>query len=575
MRFDGVPADQRVESPWGSFRLDVTHSPDAPHRLEVVFQTRLTRTRVEPSEFDAFRGFQQAVVAGHAAPLKLKPSTVLADAAPMEAVLALAPGDATTATTLARIYLANGRTADARRVLERTRRFAPDERPVWECSLPAAADLDEEEELYREMVERFPDVWNYKLDLAHNLLDQQKPGEARKILEPLTRHADGAVSVPALVALARCCLDQAEPRAALRHLKAARDAHPDRFDAEAWLIQGEAHEAMGRADEALAAYRTALEKEPDAADLLEALVRVTVATGKRDEALGYLRRFVAAVGEDAEGLARAADGYARVGRFDDAFELASRAKAPDGSTPDLAHAPLGLALAHRGEFAPALKNLSIVPLDASVLAARIRCRLALGDVAGAVEDAERERAVDDSTPELRRLVSDVRSVEKRFQDLRPAATGPAWERFVCAEYLHSRNEWPGRVSELLTEALAGDNRPGPALALRAVLHLEGGRLARALADAEQAITLSPQEYRGYLARGRVRYERGSAGALADLEKAAELSRRQDATVLHTLAAALAQAGRNGDALATQRAAVQLAPNNAEFRQQLQELETKK
>ena len=80
---------------------------------------------------------------------------------------------------------------------------------------------------------------------------------------------------------------------------------------------------------------------------------------------------------------------------------------------------------------------------------------------------------------------------------------------------------------------------------------------------------------GFLARGRVRYERGGAGALADLEKAAELSRGQDAAVLHALAAALAQAGRKTDALVAQREAVRLAPNKSEFRQQLQELEPKK
>ena len=41
----------------------------------------------------------------------------------------------------------------------------------------------------------------------------------------------------------------------------------------------------------------------------------------------------------------------------------------------LAHAPLGLALAHRGELAPALKHLSLVEPDAVVLATRIRTRL--------------------------------------------------------------------------------------------------------------------------------------------------------------------------------------------------------
>ena len=44
--------------------------------------------------------------------------------------------------------------------------------------------------------------------------------------------------------------------------------------------------------------------------------------------------------------------------------------------------------------------------------------------------------------------------------------------------------------------------------------------------AEQAITLTPDDYRGYLARGRVRLEREAEGALPDLEKAAALSQRK-------------------------------------------------
>jgi transglutaminase-like putative cysteine protease/tetratricopeptide (TPR) repeat protein len=578
LRFEEVPSAQKVTSPWGSFRLDVTQSPDAPHRLELAFHTRLTKSTVEPSEFELFRTFQDSIQAVYQARLKLKPTNAPADAPLLEKALAAAPGDATTAATLAELYIAQKKPDAARRVLEKARRAAPAERKLWELSLAAASDLDEEEDLYREMVERFTDEPRYRLDLALNLVEQKRLDDARKELEPLTKHADAAVRGPALVALAHCCLEEAEPKAALRHLTAAREAHADGFDADAWLLLGAVHEELGERGPALEAYRKALEKEPAAADVLAALTRATVAAGKRDEALGYLRRLVIAAGDDAEGLAHAADGYARLGRFDDAYELAARAKGEDGKLPDSALAPLGLALAHRGEFAQALKTLSLVEPDADVLTARIRTRIALGDLGGAVQDADKERGLEEPTPELRAAVAEAQALAGRLRELRRAvgqgeAPRPALERFVCAEHLHNRSEWPGRVEALLAEALSGEVRPGPAFGLRAVLHLEHGRLTKALADAEQAVALAPDDYRGYLARGRVRFERGVNGALADLEKAVELSRRRDAAALHALAAALAQTGRKPEAVQAQREAAKLRPEDKELQEQLREYES--
>src|SRR5207249_1993851 len=147
--------------------------------------------------------------------------------------------------TLATLYIAQKKTDDARRVLERARHFAPTERKLWELSLVAAADLDEEEELFREMTARFPDEPKYRLDLAHNLLDHHRPGDARKELEPLTKHADAAIRGEALVTLAHCRLLQDEPKQALRDLKAAYEAHPEGFEADAWLLQGAVHEKLG------------------------------------------------------------------------------------------------------------------------------------------------------------------------------------------------------------------------------------------------------------------------------------------------------------------------------------------
>jgi tetratricopeptide (TPR) repeat protein len=113
---------------------------------------------------------------------------------------------------------------------------------------------------------------------------------------------------------------------------------------------------------------------------------------------------------------------------------------------------------------------------------------------------------------------------------------------------------------------------GPAYALRGLVALEHGRLGRALADAERAIALSPEEAGGHFVRGRVRLERGQKEGLADLARAAALTGRQDALTLHWLAASLAQVGRCQEALATQREAVRLRPQDRELLDQLHELE---
>jgi Flp pilus assembly protein TadD len=86
------------------------------------------------------------------------------------------------------------------------------------------------------------------------------------------------------------------------------------------------------------------------------------------------------------------------------------------------------------------------------------------------------------------------------------------------------------------------------------------------------VALAPAEALGYLVRGRVRLERGTEGALADLARAVELTGRRDATALHWLAAARFRAGQVAEALTVQREAVKLRPKDRELNEQLKEFE---
>ena len=114
------------------------------------------------------------------------------------------------------------------------------------------------------------------------------------------------------------------------------------------------------------------------------------------------------------------------------------------------------------------------------------------------------------------------------------------------------------------------------LAMRSQLMLEKGQLRRAIADADVAIKLQPAEPRARLVRGRARLEQGNvAAALTDLRKATELSKREDAVVLHWFAAALLDAGLTKEAVETQRLALLLRPNDADLQQQLRHMESLK
>jgi tetratricopeptide (TPR) repeat protein len=126
--------------------------------------------------------------------------------------------------------------------------------------------------------------------------------------------------------------------------------------------------------------------------------------------------------------------------------------------------------------------------------------------------------------------------------------------------------------KMLASAFPGGVEIGPAYSLRGLLYLERGRLSKALADAEHALRLSPNDPRARYVRGRVRLERDNPGALDDLERAAKLSRKQDPAILHALARALAHENRRADALAAAKKALELDPHNQDIQDYLREIE---
>jgi tetratricopeptide (TPR) repeat protein/transglutaminase-like putative cysteine protease len=575
---DELPSDKEVRSAWGTFARKVS-SPDGGRLVEIVFHTHLDRPVVEPSGFDEFRRFHEDVAGAYRAWLSLKSASEPSDAPLMEAALTLAPGDAVTAATLGRIYHEHDQDADARRVLRRALAYCPEDAGLWEVLADCAADGPEREEVLRERSRRFPEG-RHVLELAAYLVGRGKHKETRELLEPLTKKGPAAQRAQAHYQLARGLCRAGDASAALEHLDAAEEADADTVHtAQALLLRGNVLEELGKPDEASKAYEDALSLEHDNEGALAGLVRLDLASGNRMHALEHLRHYTLAVGSSRAGLLQAAEFHLRLERWDDALDLARQA----GSKADAgrAHRVLGLASWHKGDLEKAARHFREADKDAATLEALLEADLSLGNVeelSPLVRRAETTRPLPAS---LRRVADRARAVVQRRTDLAKNLAAPsgkarewseALDACVCAEDALKAGAAPARVEQLLHRALDKGFEVGPALALRGRLSLDHGRLGRALADAERAVRLSPSYPAGYYVRGRVRQERGDPGAVADLLRAAELTGRSDAEVLHALGEALFEAGRRDEALEAQRLAAKLRPGDVDIAEQLSRFE---
>jgi tetratricopeptide (TPR) repeat protein len=577
-KLDGLPDDKTVRSKWGSFTVRVKQggaSPDG-RLVDFEFHLRLEKWRVEPEDFDAFRDFHDSVSESYRVWLTLKPALDLDDAPLLEAVRHFLPDDAQTAATLAKLYLRHHRDESARRALGGALAYNRDDGNLWELMVKAAADLDGEEAAQRELVRLYPEDPRHGLALGTILVQNNKQVEARAALDPLTGKGPPATRAIAHEQLARSWYEDKKYDEALKHLKDAAKEDADSANGfRVHSLKGQIEEAVGHNREALVAYKQALAVEPDSPEALRALTRLSLRLNDRPAAVDYLRRYTVAVGEDVAGLLRAADSYLELREYDAAFELASRVR--EKTFHEKSQRILGLVYLYRGEVAEAIKHLEKADADAVVVEALLRCQLALGKPRELQPLLDKAAALDKPTEALSATADRARRVVHRREELARELKGPAGKEdvfktaldaYVCAEQALAEDKSPRLVEALLTIAFAADVDLGPAYGLRGRLLIGQGKLTRALADAEHALTLGERDANGFYVRGRVRLERRQDGALADLEKAAELTNRKDAEVLHYLADAQFQAGRREEAVKTQREAVQLRPSDKEMAEQL-------
>jgi tetratricopeptide (TPR) repeat protein len=577
-KLDALPSEKSVKSKWGSFTLKVKAAKGAKagREVELEFRSRIEKARVEPPDFDAFRDFRDDVNDNYRVWLTLKPAQDAADAPLLEAVQHWTPDDALTATILARLYLRLHKDADARRVLNRALAYNPDDTNLWELSVRAAADPEGEEKAQRELVRLLPDEPRHALALGTILVQAGKTAAARAVLETLTEKGLPATRALAYAQLARAFYDEKKYDEALQCLAdAAKEDAESVNTVRVHSLRGQIEEDRGRFKDAVAAYKKALAVEPDSDEALQALIRLSLRLDDQPAALGYLRRYSVAVGDDVGGLLRAADSYLHLQHYDEAFELANRVR--EQTFHEKAQRILGLVYLHRGDMAEAIKHLEKADPDAVVVEALLRAHLALADLPEVPALLEKADKFDKPSDALRQTADRARRLVDRRNALAKDQKPPpgkesffnkAMDAFVCAEQAHAEGQSARKVEALLAITFAADIDLGPAHALRARLLMDQGKLTRALADADRALALAGRDANAYYVRGRVRLERRQEGALADLEKAAGLSAHKDADVLHYLADALFQAGKRDDAVKIQREAVQLRPNDAELSDQL-------
>jgi tetratricopeptide (TPR) repeat protein len=579
---DGLPRSKMVRSKWGFFEARVRSLDTGTNvrNLEIVFHTRLDTPRIEVDDLEAFRKFHEEVNRDYRAWLTLKPAQDLASAQEMETLLALSPQNAITAAALARIYLKADRQADVRRVLERACWYTPDEASLWELRVQAADTPDQELQAQRELVKRFSDRLDYALGLGRILVTGGKQEEARPILRELAKKGTAIEKARAHYQLARSYYRRSEYKQALQELDEARKLDPGTVSTlHSFVLRGQVLEEMERPKDALSAYREALGVEERSQEVLLSLIRLSMVAKDDLGALGYLRRYTLLVGKDVRSTLLAAETYLKLKHYDEAFELAMRVR--EQTFHEKSQRILGLVYLHRGDEEKAVFHLQKADPDGVVLAGLIQGMLGLGKLADLDTYLALARRVEKPPASLLALCQRVDAVLKRRAELgkqmsaakgKESAYGIALDGLACAEEAHRQGRPASKVERLLAASFQPGVEIGPAYGLRGRLQLERGKLARALKDAECAIELSPREANGFYVRGRVRQERGTQGALADLLTAAELSGRQDGGILHGLSEALAAAGRKDEALKAAREAVKLRPRDADLREHLAALE---
>ena len=407
---ESLPRDRDLRCDWGSFtvRCRSLDDDDSIRNVEVIFHLRLEKPRIEVDGLEAFRKFRDEVDRDYRVWLTLKTVTAPSSVPLLEDLLAVSPQNSFAAAALARIYLQADKLADAQRILRRACYFTPDVTSLWELRVQAAETEREKAKVQRELVKRFPDEPRFKLGLASTLVTLGKQTEARALLLGLTENGPPPSRADAHFNLARSYYRKDELKKALRHLDAAEKDDPESVNnVRAWTLRGQVLEELKRPADAMKAYGKVLAVDPRNQNSLLMLIRLALITNNQPAALDYLRRYSLAAGKDVTGLLLAAETYFKLKRYDDAFELASRAR--EVGFHEKAQRILGLVYLMRGDDARALLHLDKADPVPVVLAGLIRATINLGKLRDLENYLEKASRIDKPSEGLKRACESARA----------------------------------------------------------------------------------------------------------------------------------------------------------------------
>jgi tetratricopeptide (TPR) repeat protein len=162
-------------------------------------------------------------------------------------------------------------------------------------------DLDEAERLYKEILEKLPDLGEIHYNLGHVYVRKNDfasaEAELRKAAERLPQRADPYIALSAAYGLDGKGDDAADV------LVQAKGKFED--DAKFQYALGAALINAGRPDEAAAALRKAIQLDPGQVEAHYHLASVAVGQNKAAEAIGELEKYLSMSGQDPQNLATA------------------------------------------------------------------------------------------------------------------------------------------------------------------------------------------------------------------------------------------------------------------------------
>jgi len=314
-----------------------------------------------------------------------------------------------------------------------------------------------------------------EIALARGFADRGQYGEAAERLAELARRHPRLGDVPA--AQGELAAMRGDDEAAVAAFGRAVDLHFG--DARSWLGLGQALARLGRFEPARDALRRALTQplSPEARPRAQAtLGQLYARAGQWSKAVRELRKAVEALPDDGETVTAFGQSLLATGEGEGTEWLARAARLPGGQARLLVQAAAGAA-----DRATATRLLDEAveraPDDAAVRTARARHRLALGDTAGALAEAEAATALaPGSAPaeaaEAWRCAGDVRATRGDFSGAMEAARqeaavlGPGAPPFAVWLARALGTEQLAAVGEALQH---GDGRDGAFDAARALV----------------------------------------------------------------------------------------------------------